>query len=165
MLLQVWTHLPHKMIRLSVLIPGVHLYQSRLGSTIVKTSDRTPGWLADSCLGRCPGARSHRGLCKAVGTWWHEDTCSHGRQKRALMIANKADGERDQGFFTREVTRRKLSILGIVPLDENVLEADRRGLAPLDLHGSSLGMVAIDRVRARLIGFLAQRQVDTSLLP
>jgi septum formation inhibitor-activating ATPase MinD len=49
------------------------------------------------------------------------------------------------------VEKEGIPLLGLVPLDETVKQADRNGVAPIDLDANSSGMLAIAEIKQRLI--------------
>jgi nitrogenase subunit NifH len=49
------------------------------------------------------------------------------------------------------VKREGIPLLGMVPLDETIKQADRKGVAPIDLDPDSSGMLAINGIKQRLI--------------
>ncbi|GAC1401813.1 MAG: hypothetical protein NVSMB52_15650 [Chloroflexota bacterium] len=53
--------------------------------------------------------------------------------KRIYAVANKARDERDVEAVREYFARHDVSLLATVPFDESVMEADRRGMAPMDL--------------------------------
>ena len=65
---------------------------------------------------------------------------------RILAVANKVRGPRDEeamrGFFARS----GLAVLGIIPADEKILEADQLGRSPMDHDATAPGVVAITRL-------------------
>ena len=44
-----------------------------------------------------------------------------------------------------------IPLLGIIPLDETVKQADRKGVAPIDLDENSPSMLAIAEIKQKLI--------------
>jgi nitrogenase subunit NifH len=44
-----------------------------------------------------------------------------------------------------------IPLLGMVPLDETIKQADRKGVAPIDLDPNSTGMKAINVIKENLI--------------
>jgi MinD superfamily P-loop ATPase len=49
------------------------------------------------------------------------------------------------------VKKEGLPLLGMIPLDDTIKEADRKGVAPIDLNPNSSGMLAIRKIKQRLI--------------
>src|SRR5919108_4924131 len=65
---------------------------------------------------------------------------------RIVAVANKIRGPGDEeamrGFFARS----GLAVLGIIPADEKILEADQLGRSPMDHDATAPGVVAITRL-------------------
>lgn len=53
--------------------------------------------------------------------------------KRVYAVANKARDERDVDAVREYFARHGVSLMATVPFDESVMEADRRGMAPMDV--------------------------------
>ncbi|MFW9925645.1 MAG: AAA family ATPase [Candidatus Thorarchaeota archaeon] len=70
---------------------------------------------------------------------------------RVLAVGNKAVTPEDAKMIEEWVKREGIPLLGIVPLDETIKEADRKGVAPIDLDANSPGMVAIAEIKQRLV--------------
>jgi CO dehydrogenase maturation factor len=74
--------------------------------------------------------------------------------ERVWVIANKVRDERDRAAIHAYAGSHDLEILGIVPYDERVAEADRRGRALVDHDPTSPAVVAIaalaDSIAARI---------------
>lgn len=49
-----------------------------------------------------------------------------------LGVANKVRSERDEAAIREYATRRGIELVGVVPFDEHVTEADREGRALID---------------------------------
>jgi CO dehydrogenase maturation factor len=65
---------------------------------------------------------------------------------RTVVVANKVRGASDEDAMRSFFARVGLPVVGLVPADERILEADRRGRAPLDHDAASPGIVAIGRL-------------------
>jgi CO dehydrogenase maturation factor len=70
---------------------------------------------------------------------------------RVFAVGNKIADSADRVMIEEWVEKEGLSLLGAIPLDENVKEADRRGVAPLDLDPNSSGMLAIAEMKRKLV--------------
>ena len=70
---------------------------------------------------------------------------------RVFAVGNKVDTPEDEEMIREWVKREGIPLLGIVPLDDTIKQADRKGLAPLDLDPDSPGMLAILEIKNRLI--------------
>ena len=65
---------------------------------------------------------------------------------RTVVVANKVRGASDEDAMRAFFARVGLPLVGLVPADERILEADRNGRAPLDHDATSPAMLAIDRL-------------------
>ncbi len=70
---------------------------------------------------------------------------------RVFAVGNKVVTSEDSKMIEDWVKKEGIPLLGIVPLDESVKEADRRGVAPIDLDANSPGMLAIAEIKQRLV--------------
>ncbi|MHA2601870.1 MAG: hypothetical protein AM324_007050 [Candidatus Thorarchaeota archaeon SMTZ1-83] len=70
---------------------------------------------------------------------------------RILAVGNKVAGPDDEEMISRRVESEGIPLLGMVPLDDSVKEADRKGMAPIDLNPHSSGMNAIRAIKERLL--------------
>jgi CO dehydrogenase maturation factor len=69
---------------------------------------------------------------------------------RTVVVANKVRGTTDEEAMQAFFARIGLPLVGVVPADDRVLEADRRGRAPLDHDATSPAMAAIVRLADEL---------------
>ena len=65
---------------------------------------------------------------------------------RILAVANKVRGPQDEEALRGFFARAGLLLVGVIPADEMVLEADRAGRSPLDHDGASPAVVEITRL-------------------
>jgi CO dehydrogenase maturation factor len=65
---------------------------------------------------------------------------------RAVVVANKVRGASDEEAMRAFFARVGLPLVGVVPADDRILEADRMGRAPLDHDATSPAMAAISRL-------------------
>jgi CO dehydrogenase maturation factor len=70
---------------------------------------------------------------------------------RVFAVGNKVATPEDETMIREWVEKEGIPLLGIVPLDEVVKQADRKGVAPIDLDANSPAMVAISTIKQRLI--------------
>jgi len=66
-------------------------------------------------------------------------------------VGNKVATPEDEEMIRRRVEKEGIPLLGIVPLDETIRAADRKGLAPIDLDENSPGMLAIKQIKEQLV--------------
>ncbi|MFW9845409.1 MAG: hypothetical protein ACFFD6_01570, partial [Candidatus Thorarchaeota archaeon] len=66
-------------------------------------------------------------------------------------VGNKVATPEDDEMIRKRVEEEGIPLLGIVPLDESIKEADRKGIAPIDLDPDSPGIVAIRGIKQRLV--------------
>lgn len=71
---------------------------------------------------------------------------------RILAVANKVRGAQDEEAMRSFFGRQGLPLLGIIPNDEKILEADRAGQAPLDYDATSPAAMAIVKLADALTG-------------
>ncbi|MGI8824839.1 MAG: hypothetical protein ACR2JC_04190 [Chloroflexota bacterium] len=64
---------------------------------------------------------------------------------RVYAVANKARDERDREAVREYFSRHAVPLLATVPFDEAVMEADRRGIAPMDV-GQTQMLTAVEKV-------------------
>jgi CO dehydrogenase maturation factor len=67
------------------------------------------------------------------------------------VVANKVRGPRDEAAIREYCARRGVALLAVVPFDEQVAEADRRGLALLDYAPQAAVVTAVEALAARLL--------------
>lgn len=65
---------------------------------------------------------------------------------RILGVANKVRGPQDEEAMRGFFARCGLPLVGVIPADEMVLEADRAGRSPLDHDAASPAVVEITRL-------------------
>lgn len=65
---------------------------------------------------------------------------------RVYAVANKARDERDVNAVREYFARRGVPLLAIVPFDESVMEADRRGIAPMDVGRKTPVQVEVEKI-------------------
>lgn len=70
---------------------------------------------------------------------------------RIFAVGNKVAASDDEEMIKEWVKKEGIPLLGIVPLDDKIKQADRRGMAPIDLDPDSTGMTAIRDIKQRLI--------------
>ena len=66
-------------------------------------------------------------------------------------MGNKVANPDDEEMIEEWVKKEGIPLLGMVPLDESVRQADRQGVAPIDLDPDSPGILAIKEIKQRLI--------------
>lgn len=70
---------------------------------------------------------------------------------RVFAVGNKAATPDDEEMIKEWVKKEGIPLLGIVPLDDTIKQADREGMAPIDLDPDSVGMLAIREIKQNLI--------------
>ncbi len=70
---------------------------------------------------------------------------------RVFAVGNKIMNEDDERFVTEVVESKGIPLIGMIPYDENIREADRLSLAPLDLNEESPAVIAIKKMKAELL--------------
>lgn len=70
---------------------------------------------------------------------------------RVFAVGNKVANPDDEEMIREWVENQGIPLLGIVPMDDAIKQADRKGVAPIDLDPDSSGMLAISEMKQRLI--------------
>jgi len=68
-----------------------------------------------------------------------------------FAVGNKVATPDDEKMIRDWVEGEGIPLLGIVPLDDSIREADRKGVAPIDLNDESPGMLAIKEIKTQLL--------------
>ena len=71
--------------------------------------------------------------------------------QRVALIANKIRDDHELRAVQEFADQHGLEVAGVVPFDEQLPEAERRGVAPLDFAPASAAVTAIDELSARLV--------------
>lgn len=71
--------------------------------------------------------------------------------ERVWVIANKVRGERDEAAIREYCAKRGFELLGVVPFDESITEADGAGRAVIDFAPTTAAVVAIERLAAKVL--------------
>jgi CO dehydrogenase maturation factor len=64
--------------------------------------------------------------------------------ERVWVVANKVRADRDEAAIREYCARRNFEVVGVVPFDDNVTEADHEGHALIDHAPESAAVVAIE---------------------
>ncbi|NHJ14281.1 MAG: cobalamin biosynthesis protein CobN [Candidatus Thorarchaeota archaeon] len=70
---------------------------------------------------------------------------------RVLAIGNKVASPDDEMMIRDWVNAKGIPLLGVIPMDEMMKEADRRGVAPIDLDFDAPGIQAIVEIKKHLV--------------
>ena len=70
---------------------------------------------------------------------------------KVYAVGNKVATPEDAEMIRERVESEGIPLLGIVPLDENIRAADRKGMAPIDLDSNSPAMIAIKEIKDQLV--------------
>ncbi|MHA1907213.1 MAG: ATP-binding protein [Candidatus Thorarchaeota archaeon] len=70
---------------------------------------------------------------------------------KVYAVGNKVATTEDEQMIRERVEKEGIILLGIVPLDENIRAADRKGMAPIDLDSNSPAMTAINEIKEQLV--------------
>ena len=71
--------------------------------------------------------------------------------KRIFIVGNKIVEEDERDSIRQFASSNSLSLLDLIPFDEQILNADKRGVTPLGLAGVSQGLKVIRQVCERLL--------------
>ncbi|MEO1104735.1 MAG: cobyrinic acid a,c-diamide synthase, partial [Pseudomonadota bacterium] len=66
------------------------------------------------------------------------------------VVANKVRSPDDQAAIETFCAQHGMTLIGTVPYDEAMMEAERDGRAPYDFAATSAGLVAIRDIAARI---------------
>jgi CO dehydrogenase maturation factor len=70
---------------------------------------------------------------------------------RVFAVGNKVTDENDTSFISAALKFYDIPVIGMVPFDETLREADRRGIAPIDLDENSPAVRAIKATKSGLM--------------
>ena len=71
--------------------------------------------------------------------------------ERIWIVANKVRDDRDEAAIREYCARRGFEMLGVVPFDENVSEADHLGHALIDHMPTAAAVLALEELADRLV--------------
>ena len=71
---------------------------------------------------------------------------------RVALVANKIRDERDRAAVEEFARANGLDIAGVIPFDEEMPEAERAGVAPLDHAPDAAAVAAIGELAERMVG-------------
>jgi len=71
--------------------------------------------------------------------------------KHVLVVANKVANSVEEKFIKDTCEKFNLELLGIMPLDRGLVEADLKGIAPIDYNPNSITIKAIEKIKNRLL--------------
>ncbi len=71
--------------------------------------------------------------------------------KNAFMIGNKVRNASEGELVRRFATRKKMTVIDLIPYDETILKADREGEAPLKYAEDSEGIATVHRIGEKLL--------------
>ncbi len=77
--------------------------------------------------------------------------------QRVWVVANKVRSERDGAAIREYCERRGFDILGVVPFDEGIAEADRQGRSLVDYMPTAGAVLAIEQLADTLVERLGVR--------
>ncbi len=72
--------------------------------------------------------------------------------ERVALVANKIRDERDLAAVQEFAQANGLEIAGVIPFDEEMPEAERAGIAPLDHAPEGAAVTAIGELAHRVVG-------------
>ena len=72
--------------------------------------------------------------------------------RRIFAVANKVRGERDEAAVRDYCAKHDLEVVGYIPFDEAVGEADRAGVALIDHDANAPAVEQIRQLAQRLVG-------------
>jgi CO dehydrogenase maturation factor len=95
--------------------------------------------VTDSSLKALETAKKLYGLAKQIGI------------KEAFMVGNKVTTKSERELIEQFAQQNEIPLLGLIPHDEKILEADRHGESPLKHASQSIGITAVHRLGEKLL--------------
>jgi CO dehydrogenase maturation factor len=95
--------------------------------------------VTDSSLKAMETAKKLYGLAKQIGI------------KEVFIVGNKVASQSEGALIERFARQNEIPLLGQIPLDEKVLEADRSGESPFKHANQSIGVAAIHKLGEKLL--------------
>lgn len=95
--------------------------------------------VTDSSLKALETAKKLYGLAKQIGI------------KEAFMVGNKVTTKSERELIEQFAKQNEIPLLGLIPHDEKILEADRHGESPLKHASQSIGITAVHRLGEKLL--------------
>lgn len=71
--------------------------------------------------------------------------------KQIFVVANKVSTPEEEEFIQKTSSNLGLDLLGVIPLDRSLVEADVKGIAPIDYNPNSKTIQAIKKIKAKLL--------------
>jgi CO dehydrogenase maturation factor len=71
--------------------------------------------------------------------------------ERVWVVANKVRDDRDEAAISEYCARRGFEVVGVIPFDESVTEADQLGRALIDYAPTALAVVAVEGLADALL--------------
>ncbi|MFX1451699.1 MAG: carbon monoxide dehydrogenase, partial [Promethearchaeota archaeon] len=75
--------------------------------------------------------------------------------KKIFVVANKVGGPEEDEFIKKASSDMGLELLGILPLDRRLVEADLKGIAPIDYIPDSKPMQAVSEIKSKILEITA----------
>src|SRR5215211_3107035 len=72
--------------------------------------------------------------------------------ERVALVANKIRDDRDRAAVEEFARANDLEIAGVIPFDDQLTEAERAGVAPLDHAPDTAAVAAIGGLAERMVG-------------
>jgi len=96
--------------------------------------------VTDSSLKALETAKKLYGLAKQIGI------------KEGFIVGNKVANQKESELIEQFAKQNVIPLLGLVPYDEKILEADRHGESPIKQANRSTGVTAIHQLAEKLLG-------------
>jgi CO dehydrogenase maturation factor len=71
------------------------------------------------------------------------------------VVGNKVANDEDADMIRKAAEKQDVILLGLIPIDEAIKDADKKGMAPLDLDPQSSGMLAIKQIKEKVVELAA----------
>ncbi len=95
--------------------------------------------VTDSSLKSMETAKRLHGLAKQIGI------------KKSFIVGNKVASQREGELIEKFAKQNGIPLLGLVPYDKKILEADMQGETPLKHANESIGVAAIHKLGEKLL--------------
>jgi len=95
--------------------------------------------VTDSSLKAMETGKKLHGLAKQIGI------------KETYIVGNKVASQREGELIEQFAKQNGIPLLGLVPFDEKVLEADQQGESPLKHASQSIGVTAIQMIGEKIL--------------
>jgi len=79
---------------------------------------------------------------------------------RVFAVGNKIMNESEEKYIMEAVESKGIPLIGMIPYDETLREADRQAIAPLDFNENGPAVEAIKKIKADVLAKLDLIQTE-----